>query len=262
MARVVCVGDNCIDYYVETKKAYPGGNPVNVAVYLRELGAETSYVGVVGNDEFGQLLINSLNGKNVDTSHLRAEDGNTAITYVEIKEGERILGEYNEGVMADFKINDKDMEFILKHELMVSGLWSHTANSLESLNGRIQIAFDFADRPFDHVGKIAMPNVDIAFYSNDKSDTESLKYEMQSIADRGPSLVVATRGIAGSLALHRNVFYEYGIEKCRVVDTMGAGDSYIAGFLFDYMSNKDILDCMQSGAKSAARIISGRGAWG
>lgn len=57
-------------------------------------------------------------------------------------------------------------------------------------------------------------------------------------------------------------FYEYGIEKCRVVDTMGAGDSYIAGFLFDYMSNKDILDCMQSGAKSAARIISGRGAWG
>ena len=262
MTKIVCVGDNCVDYYVQEEKAYMGGNPVNVAVYLRELGAASSYIGAVGDDRFGQMLIGSLEERGVDISHTRVEIGSTAVTFVEINKGERILGEYNEGVMADFEIRAEDTEFILEHDLMISGLWGHTSQSLGALKGKIPIAFDFADRPFDAVGKTAMPNVDIAFYSNDKYDTENLKSQMLLINDKGPDLVVATRGIKGSMALFQNKFYEYGIEKCDVADTMGAGDSYIAGFLFAYMNNKGINDCMQSGAKFASDIISRSGAWG
>ena len=43
--RVAAIGDNCIDYYDSLNESYPGGNPVNVAVYIKRLGGESSYTG-------------------------------------------------------------------------------------------------------------------------------------------------------------------------------------------------------------------------
>ena len=38
--KIACIGDNCIDSYDETGKYYPGGNAVNVAVYLHRMGVD------------------------------------------------------------------------------------------------------------------------------------------------------------------------------------------------------------------------------
>ena len=43
--KVAAVGDNCIDAYDNTGQSFPGGNPVNVAVYIKRLGGEASYTG-------------------------------------------------------------------------------------------------------------------------------------------------------------------------------------------------------------------------
>ena len=54
---------------------------------------------------------------------------------------------------------------------------------------------------------------------------------MLRLRSRGPQLVIAMRGEMGSLCFDGEGFHEFGIVKCdNVVDTMGAGDSYIAGF--------------------------------
>ena len=55
--RVAAIGDNCIDYYDSLNESYPGGNPVNVAVYIKRLGGESSYTGAVGTDSFGKIKI-------------------------------------------------------------------------------------------------------------------------------------------------------------------------------------------------------------
>ena len=60
MKKIACVGDNCIDYYDATGEAFPGGNPVNVAVYIRRMGGVSSYTGAVGNDRFGTVLLDAL----------------------------------------------------------------------------------------------------------------------------------------------------------------------------------------------------------
>ena len=54
--RVAAIGDNCIDYYDSLNESYPGGNPVNVAVYIKRLGGESSYTGAVGTDSFGKIM--------------------------------------------------------------------------------------------------------------------------------------------------------------------------------------------------------------
>ena len=119
--KVAAVGDNCVDAYDQTGEAFPGGNPVNVAVYTVRLGGEASYTGVVGDDAYGKLMKDSIAKKGVDVSHLKVMPGSTAVTHVEIIDGERILGDYEEGVMAEFKLSEEDIEFLGSHELEKSG---------------------------------------------------------------------------------------------------------------------------------------------
>ena len=98
MKRIACIGDNCVDYYDETGESYPGGNPVNVSVYFQRLGLESSYIGVVGNDENGEMIIDALKKKNVDVSHVKVLEGNTSITHVQRNNGDRVFGDNDPGV--------------------------------------------------------------------------------------------------------------------------------------------------------------------
>lgn len=165
MIRIACVGDNCIDYYDNTNEAFPGGNPVNVAVYARRLGADASYLGAVGTDKYGELMICALQEKGVDTSHVQVLSGNTALTHVCRVDGERIFGDYEEGVMAEFSLNKEDIDFMCTHDLVVSALWGRVEGYLQQIHQRsIPIAFDCADRPFDKVSLEALPHTDIAFF--------------------------------------------------------------------------------------------------
>ena len=89
--RLAAVGDNCIDLYDQTGEAYPGGNPVNVAVYTVRLGGWASYTGVVGDDKYGALMRRAVAGKGVDVSHLRTEPGSTALSHVTVVDGDLCL---------------------------------------------------------------------------------------------------------------------------------------------------------------------------
>lgn len=260
--KIAAVGDNCMDIYDSTGQVFPGGNPVNVAVYIKRMKGNSSYIGVVGSDQYGKLMIEALNKKGVDISHVRIMEGNTAITHVELKNGDRILGEYEEGVMADFKLTNEDIDFICEHDLVVSGIWGMVESELYKFKERnVPVAFDFADKREHEITKKVMPYVDYAFFSCDDKNSEELYEFMRRIKSMGPKIVVVTRGEKGSIAYDGQRFTEYGIIKCKVVDSMGAGDSYIAGFLLGIAEGKSIAESMIKGAKSSSETISYFGAW-
>ena len=148
--RVAAIGDNCIDYYDSLNKSYPGGNPVNVAVYIKRLGGESSYTGAVGTDSFGKIMISAIQNKGVDTSHIQVLDGKTAVTHVDIVDGDRVFGKYEEGVLADFKLREQDISFIKKHDLAVTGIWGMIEDELPLISKEIPVAFDFANKFYRH----------------------------------------------------------------------------------------------------------------
>jgi len=117
--KVAAVGDTCIDFYENTGHSFPGGNPANVAVYIKRLGGEASYTGAVGKDESGSFLIDAVKKKGVDTSHVQVLPGKTAVSHVRLTEGERVFGNYEEGVLADFKLRAEDFPFFAEHDLVV-----------------------------------------------------------------------------------------------------------------------------------------------
>lgn len=260
--KIACIGDNCIDYYDETEQAFPGGNPVNAAVYLRRLGQDASYIGAAGDDAYGRLLLRELRGKGVDVSRVRVCPGHTAVSHVTMRNGDRIFGAYDEGVMASFRPNAEEIAFACAHDLVVTALWGHAEDALAEIRSRgVPTAFDAADRPFDPAAQTALPHASVFFFSDDASTEDALREMLKTLHAGGPEVVVATRGAKGSLAFDGRTYCRQGVVPCEVVDTMGAGDSYIAGFLAAWFSGDALQDCMRAGAENAAVTIGYRGAW-
>lgn len=260
--KIACAGDNCIDQYDDTGERFPGGNPVNVAVYIRRLGGCSAYLGAVGQDDAGRALCAALADKGVDISHVQHLPGTTAVSHVRRVHGERVFGDYDEGVMADFQLRPEDIRFLSGFDLVVTSLWGHTEAALPAIQGAgIPIAFDGAERPLDLAGLRALPWVDVAFFSDDLSDDNALQCRIREVAAFGPRIVVAMRGSRGSLAYDGQHLFHCGIVPCTVVDTMGAGDSFIAGFLTAWLSHRPIPDCLCAGAENAAVTIAYPGAW-
>lgn len=259
--RIATAGDNCIDAYDKEGKAYPGGNPVNVAVYVKRLGGDSAYIGAVGTDTYGTMMIDAIKEKGVDVSHMKILEGNTALTHVEIVDGERVFGEYEEGVMADFKLDEEDIDFLCSYEIVVSGVWGMIEKDIPKMKEKgATIAFDFATKLEGPVLDTAIPYVDYAFFSMDDQE-EKIKKFMIDMHARGPEVVVVTRGEEGSIAYDGKQFYQFGIVPCKVVDTMGAGDSFIAGFLYARCQGKSIPEAMADGAANSSITISYAGAW-
>ena len=256
---LVAVGDNCVDYYVQTRTGYPGGNPVNVAVYFTRLGGRAAYIGAVGTDEGGALICDGLRRKNVDISHIHTVQGRTAVTRVALRDGDRVFLDYNEGVMADFTLTEADMDFLCTADMVVGGISGHGERYFPRIHSDgIPTAFDFSDEYDDPAAATIFPCVEVAFFSYDGGDAAGFLRRMR---ERGPAVCIATLGADGSMAYDGQQFYRQGIVPCQVVDTMGAGDSFIAGCLQSRLSGADIPACMAAGAHASAVARAYRGAW-
>lgn len=262
MKKLIAIGDNCIDYYAASDKSYPGGNSVNVAVYYHRLGGESAYIGSVGTDRFGKILNDSMKEKGVDVSHVHIDEGKTALTNVELVNGDRVFGDYDEGVMSEFSLNPCDYKFISNHNIVVSGFWGHCMNDFEVFhNSGLITAFDFATKLDDPEVKRVCKWMDYSFFSYDENDEEWLRSYMKELHNLGSRVVVATRGDKGSLSYDGKTFISFGIIKGKVVDTIGAGDSYIAGFLYAQGEGKSIEESMKAGAESSIVTIGYDGSW-
>ena len=230
--RLAAVGSNCIDYYnnIDGGKAFPGGGPVNMAVYTLRLGGEAAYIGPVGDDVYGQIMIETIKAKGVDTSHLRVEKGKTAVTQVELIDGERVFGDYDEGVLEKYKLTDEDIDYIKNFDVVICDVWGKVEGQFKELKEKgIVTAFDCATNPDSEESVKAIPYTDYLFYSVETGDTKEVREQMERIQKQGPKLVICMMGEEGSLCYDGERYHRFGIVPCdHLVDSMGAGDSYIA----------------------------------
>jgi fructoselysine 6-kinase len=262
MMTIATIGDNCVDAYRSLNRESFGGNCVNVAVQSARLGMKAAYVGAFGDDEYGRKFIEVLEKNDVDVSHVKILSGKTAVTEVELVNGDRQFGDYDPGVTAIFKPDEADIEFLSSHDIVSSALWGMVENDLARVGKRgTPIAFDFCDKLDHEIIDRIIGDVDYAFFSYDGEDLEFIKDYMKKIHSRGLRQIITTRGDKGSIAYDGREFFLQGIVPCKVVDTMGAGDSYIAAYLSGIARGKSVAECMVMGAETSSRVIQYEGAW-
>jgi len=253
--RVAGVGFVCMDVYEKLNKYYPTGNGVDFAINLSKFGIQTSIVSAVGDDEYGKYMAGTLEKYGVDISHLRMEKGSTAIIKMDLNGNDRVHGERIRGVMDNFALTDDDIEFIKKHDIIHTDLTGKITGLLPLFkeNG-LSIFFDFSIKLNNPDNINLLPHIDYALFSYKQHDSYIEEF-MKWAKSLGPRVVVATFGEEGSLAYDGKTFYKEGIIPAEVVNTVGAGDAFAAGFMYGIINNKNIQECLKSGAKLAASIV-------
>jgi fructoselysine 6-kinase len=242
---------------------FPGGNAVNVPVLAKRLGAAASYIGVLGNDAAGELVRNSLIAEGVDISHAKVVEGANGSADVNLVDGERVFIGGDGGVSKHISLSDDDLAFASGFDLIHSSVYSYLERLLPSMRGvGVPISYDFSEKCAPDYIDATIKFVDYAFFSSADSSPDDVKRLLERSAAGGAKMSLVTRGAEGAIAYDGNAFYEQGVVQARVVDTMGAGDAFIARFLYGIFSGEATSAAMKAAAEYAAKNCAHMGTFG
>jgi len=253
--QVAGVGLSVVDMYEELDEFYPTGNSVNFLVHLSREKVDTAMYTIVGTDKHGRNMIEFLNKEKVDTSNIKVKDGETAIFKMTLENNERIHKEKIEGVMKDFSLSTNDISSLSKYDYIHTNFSGRAIEYLPVLqkNGS-KIIFDYSfnvhKEYFD-----TLKYVNYAFFSYDGSNYEYIKEFMKEVYEKGPEIVIVTMGGQGSLAYNGKQFYMRGVIPSKVINTVGAGDSFCAGFMLGVINNESVQKCLERGTYIAHKVV-------
>ena len=228
---LVCVGDNVADYYPEKNMFYPGGSAYNVAILTGRYGLKPAYIGTFGSDIAGKHQLKVLEKEGIDSSHITIKSGMNAISRIINRDGQSKVVKVNKGVYKQFALQEEDLSFISKFNYLHTTIYSYTEKYLSQFKeSGLVISFDYSFKSTDKYLQDTAPYVNIAFFSGEDINM-NLKKFMRFISKLGPEYVIVTLGNEGVMAFYDGNYYFQPAPQIQVVDTLGAGDSFIAMFL-------------------------------
>lgn len=264
MASIVGVGDNTVDRYLHLKKMFPGGNAVNVPVLAHRAGHPAAYIGWLAKDRLGKLIYSALVEEGVDVSRCRIVEGENAYCNIQLIDGERMFGNYSEGVCDQISLDREDFEFISSFDITHTSIYSHIDPYLEKLKTFSNwLSYDFSQEWNEEIFKKWLPFVDMAVFSSPDQDDREARNLMEWCAGLGPGIILATRGEKGALLYDGRDFYDQPVsEISELVDTLGAGDAFMARFMVDFIDGKSIRESLVNASAAAAQTCTYYGAFG
>ena len=299
---ILCCGESLIDMIPEqTIKGgsgfvpHAGGAIFNTAIGMGRLECRVGLMSGMSTDIFGQQLMAELTTSNVDTSNVILSDRPTTLAFVQLTDGQASYLFYDEN-SAGRMIEVEDMPYQLEAvtTFLLGGISLHCDPGAEAY---VRFAETHAN------GSVVMvdPNIRPSFISNEIRfrdriermlrladivkvsdedlnwlfpESETIEIKVARLQKLGPAIVVLTRGSSGVKAWKPkgNPIFVDSL-KVDVVDTVGAGDSFNAGFLTSLanagllnkgtirlISESDIVSALNFGARTAAITVGRVGA--
>ena len=273
---IIGIGIATMDIYCYKNKMYPGGNEYNIAYNAKKQGAKAAFMGVFANDKVGEILEETLQKEQIDTSHSHHEEGSSGYALVDLKDGDRVFIDWNKKGVTDlypFEFTKEEIEYIKEFDIACIS-WGARVNheKIKKLaKYGVKICYDFYDNfTLDDIREIG-PNIKYAFLSCGHLSEEETKETLKEVISTGCEIAVGTRGADKTVAYDGKEFYMQPVKKVKAIDTMGAGDSYISAFLMNYLQMKadesmkswnNIKQALEKAAEYAATIVVKEGALG
>lgn len=264
--KLIAIGDNVTDCYMDEGVYFPGGNAVNVAVNCKKNGAEkVNYLGVFGNDDKAEYIRQCLKEEGVTVDRSRKVYAHTAQPRVYLKDGDRVfaagLRDSCQHLFA-IKIVKEDMDVIQEYDICHTSCYSNLEYELPLISQICKVSFDFSEKRDQEYLERTCPYLTFAFFSGSDLTEEECEALLKRVHGLGTSVVGVTRGSKGAIFYDGEKICRQGIKKVEVIDTMGAGDSFIAGFLTAYGDGKTMEEALDYAAERSALTCTIRGGFG
>jgi sugar/nucleoside kinase (ribokinase family) len=247
-----------------------GSSSAIVAHNLAALGSRVGFQSLVGDDSLGQIALDRLAEGGVDVSGVRRVQGpnKTGLTVILQRTGWRNMVTYA-GTIAALSLNDLDFDYLSdSRHFHLSSLYLQRAlqPDVGELFRRLKaagltISLDTNDDPEDHWGgglKGLLKYVDVLLPNKREATritgTDDPEIAIKQLAEMVP-LVVVKLGHEGALAQRGTERFTRPSLKVAAVDAVGAGDSFDAGFLHEYLRGSDLTTCLASGNRAGALSV-------
>lgn len=277
MPQVVTIGETMVMFspesngplrYVHNFQKRMAGAESNVAIGLCRLGHSCGWISKVGEDEFGHYLIREIRGEGVDTSEVKVDPvAPTGIMFKEIQEGrETRVYYYRKGSAAGF-MNPEDLNesYIRDAKILhITGITPALSESclkmleravtiakqnkvMVSLDPNIRLklwskgkAAEVLKELFSHVD-ILLPGLDEAEMLLGTQDPHEI---IDTFLNYGIKIIALKMGALGTWVADRNERIKVDIFPVKnIIDPIGAGDAFAAGFLSGILEGKQLSQC-------------------
>ena len=244
MIKAVGVGDYVIDRYYHYGLMFPGGNALNFAVYSKQLGCGAAFVGILADDKFAEIVTEAIDARGVDRSKCVRVHGKTWLCNTRLENGERTISDDNDGGVVKtqpLKIGNGLLDYLRGFDIIHTNVNGYLGKEIEKLKlTGVPVIYDYSDiwQSEEDLLEIC-PYINFAFFSGKKLPQAELKQLLRLIVDNGCELAICTIGEQGSIVYDGNKYYiekpyPYNINS-EVLDTLGAGDSFLTGFIITYI---------------------------
>lgn len=244
-----------------------GSSSAIVAHNLSALGSRVGFQSRIGDDPLGRISLERLHQGGVDVARVRTVAGaiTTGLTVILHHEAWRNILTYA-GTIAELTWDDLDLEYLadsrhfhLSSYYLQRSLRPRVAELFRYMKSKgLTISLDTNDDPDDRwEGGLqdVLRYVDV-FLPNEReackaAGTDDLEAAIRKLSGWVP-LVVVKLGPKGSMAQRGNERFTSASTEVVPVDTVGAGDSFDAGFLHEFVRGADLVKCLASGNRAGA----------
>lgn len=277
--KVACFGEILWDIFPGRKKRV-GGAPFNVAYHLSKMGVDVRMISSIGDDELGRKLLDKINAWNISSQGIQINRSfPTSTVIANFDENNEANYVISEGVAWDhIQLTADDKNKLECMNALVFGSLatrSHvTRNTLYELLDHSNFnVFDINLRAphYDkkiikellhrtHLAKFnkAELRMMLEFLGKDYVDERDSMVYLQEKFDLKE--IVVSKGSKGALYLKNDKYFIYPAAKITVKDTVGSGDSFLAGFLSARLATSDAHEAMINGLCLGAYVTSHEGA--
>lgn len=262
-----------------------GGSESNFAIALRRLGTSVTWVGRVGDDSLGELVLRELAAEGVVVDPLRDASAPTGVMIKERRTMEHLKVWYYRTGSAGSRlcVEDVPVERITKARLLhLTGITpALSASAAEAAQYALDVArragvpvsFDLNYRaalwPEEKAGEVFrkfISQADIVFAGDDEAaiavGTTGDSLELaRRVAALGPAQVIIKRGVDGCAAVIAGEEYKQDAVRIKAVDTVGAGDAFVAGYVAELLAGAAVGERLRTAVRTGAFACLVPGDW-
>jgi fructokinase len=278
--QVIAFGEILFD--IIDDKPFLGGAPMNLAGHMSKLGAECRILSSLGNDALGKKALKKMHELNINTDGIYMHPVlPTGTVEVDLKEGmpdyviqENVawddihLGKAGKevphfvcdvfcfGTLAQRTLNNKILLHTILKELSAKEVFydvnlRRSYFSKEVISESLQMA-----------SIVKLNDEEVLFLSQwmFEQSLETEEFAEKLIENFGVKIVIVTAGADGAFAFSPEESFFSQANKIEVADTVGAGDSFSAAFLFTYLHTDDLQKALEAGNAMGAYVAGKQGA--